>query len=47
VLALARGESPRAAFAWGMATGAAAVMQPGTAQPRPEDVARLRAGIAL
>ncbi|GGC58664.1 putative ATP-dependent 6-phosphofructokinase isozyme 2 [Siccirubricoccus deserti] len=45
VLALARGESPKEAFAWGMATGAAAVMQPGTARPRPEDVAMLRARI--
>jgi len=47
VLALARGEPPREAFAWGMATGAAAVTQPGTAHPRPEDVAALRARIAL
>jgi 6-phosphofructokinase 2 len=42
VLALSRGESPREAFAWGMATGAAAVMRPGTAQPRREDVVALR-----
>ena len=47
VLALARGEAPRAAFAWGMAAGAAAVMRPGTARPRPEDVAALRATISL
>lgn len=42
VLALSRGESPREAFAWGMAAGAAAVMQPGTAAPRREDVEELR-----
>jgi 6-phosphofructokinase 2 len=45
VLALARGDSPREAFAWGTATGAAAVMQPGTARPNPADVAMLRARI--
>jgi len=45
VLALSRGESPQEAFAWGMATGAAAVMQPGTAHPRREDVEMLRARI--
>lgn len=42
VLALARGESPREAFAWGMAAGTAAVMRPGTAHPRREDVEALR-----
>jgi len=42
VLALGRGETPREAFAWGMATGAAAVMRPGTARPRREDVEGLR-----
>lgn len=42
VLALARGEAPREAFAWGMAAGAAAVMRPGTAHPRREDVVALR-----
>ncbi|RYJ03293.1 MAG: 1-phosphofructokinase family hexose kinase, partial [Acetobacteraceae bacterium] len=42
VLALARGEAPREAFAWGMAAGAAAVMRPGTAHPRREDVVGLR-----
>jgi 6-phosphofructokinase 2 len=39
---LATGESPREAFAWGMACGAAAVMRPGTAKPRHEDVEALR-----
>ncbi len=42
VLALARGESPAEAFAWGMAAGAAAVTQPGTAHPRRADVEALR-----
>ncbi|MDN3563809.1 1-phosphofructokinase family hexose kinase [Paeniroseomonas aquatica] len=42
VLALTRGEAPREAFAWGMAAGAAAVMRPGTAHPRREDVVALR-----
>ncbi|MCB4821710.1 1-phosphofructokinase family hexose kinase [Roseicella aerolata] len=42
VLKLSQGESPREAFAWGMACGAAAVMRPGTAQPRREDVEALR-----
>ena len=42
VLALARGEPPREAFAWGMAAGAAAVMRPGTAHPRRADVEALR-----
>lgn len=42
VLKLSDGESPREAFAWGMAAGAAAVMRPGTAQPRHEDVEVLR-----
>ncbi len=42
VLALARGEAPREAFAWGMAAGAAAVMRAGTAHPRREDVVALR-----
>ncbi|WP_235907534.1 1-phosphofructokinase family hexose kinase [Siccirubricoccus phaeus] len=42
VVALARGESPKEAFAWAMATGAAAVMQAGTARPRKEDVEALR-----
>lgn len=39
---LSEGESPREAFAWGMACGAAAVMREGTAQPRRADVEALR-----
>jgi 6-phosphofructokinase 2 len=42
VFALSRGDSPREAFALGMAAGAAAVMRPGTAHPRAEDVEALR-----
>lgn len=42
VCALSRGESPREAFALGMAAGAAAVMRPGTAHPRAADVEALR-----
>ena len=42
VFALSRGDSPREAFALGMAAGAAAVMRPGTAHPRAEDVQALR-----
>ena len=42
VLKLSQGESPRESFAWGMAAGAAAVMRPGTACPRHEDVEALR-----
>jgi 6-phosphofructokinase 2 len=42
VCALSRGEPPREAFALGMAAGAAAVMRPGTAHPRAEDVEALR-----
>ena len=45
VLHLAQGDSPREAFAWGMAAGAAAVMRPGTAHPKRADVAALRARI--
>lgn len=45
VWALARGESGREAFAWGMAAGAAAVMRPGTAQARRADVEALRRAI--
>lgn len=41
-LALARGRSPRDAFAWGVAAGAAAVSNAGTAHPRREEVAALR-----
>jgi 6-phosphofructokinase 2 len=47
VLALARGEDPREAFAWGMAAGAAAVTQPGTAHPRRADIEALRRMIRL
>jgi 6-phosphofructokinase 2 len=47
VLALSRGEDPREAFAWGMAAGAAAVTQPGTAHPRRADVVALRRTIVL
>lgn len=47
VLALSRGEDPREAFAWGMAAGAAAVTQPGTAHPRRADVEALRRTIVL
>ncbi|MBK1660337.1 1-phosphofructokinase family hexose kinase [Paracraurococcus ruber] len=42
VLKLSQGAPPREAFAWGMACGAAAVMRPGTAHPRKEDVEALR-----
>ncbi len=45
VLHLAEGAAPRDAFAWGMAAGAAAVMRPGTAHPKREDVTALRARI--
>lgn len=47
VLALARGEPPREAFAWGMAAGAAAVMRPGTAHPARADVLALRARLGV
>ncbi|MBV1798656.1 1-phosphofructokinase family hexose kinase [Siccirubricoccus sp. G192] len=47
VLMLSRGESPREAFAWGMAAGAAAVMRPGTAHPRRADVEALRRRIGV
>ena len=42
VLGLARGDSPREAFAWGMAAGAAAVIRTGTAHPRRADVEAMR-----
>jgi 6-phosphofructokinase 2 len=42
VCALSQGQSPRQAFALGMAAGAAAVMRPGTAHPRAADVEALR-----
>ncbi len=42
VLRLAEGATPRDAFCWGMAAGAAAVMRPGTAHPSRADVAALR-----
>ena len=41
-LSLALGRKPADAFAWGMAAGAAAVSQAGTAHPRREDVLALR-----
>lgn len=41
VLALARGAGPGEALRWGMAAGAASVMQPGTAHPRRADIERL------
>lgn len=44
-LSLAIGESPAEAFAWGLAAGAAAVSQPGTAHPRRTDIAALRRAI--
>lgn len=47
VLSLSRGEDPREAFAWGMAAGAAAVTQPGTAHPRRADVEALRRAMVL
>ena len=47
VLHLAAGATPRDAFAWGMAAGAAAVMRPGTAHPKREDVTALRARIGV
>ncbi|MCW3476432.1 1-phosphofructokinase family hexose kinase [Limobrevibacterium gyesilva] len=40
-LALARGSDPADALAWGIAAGAAAVMQTGTAHPRRADVESL------
>ncbi|MBP0443586.1 1-phosphofructokinase family hexose kinase [Roseomonas sp. SSH11] len=44
-LELARGRDPRDAFAWGVAAGAAAVSNAGTAHPGREDVQALRARI--
>jgi 6-phosphofructokinase 2 len=41
-LSLALGRKPPDAFAWGMAAGAAAVSNAGTAHPRRAEVARLR-----
>jgi 6-phosphofructokinase 2 len=46
VLALARGQSMRDAVAFGVAAGAASVMNPGTELCHPEDVARLYTEIA-
>ncbi|MFT8247205.1 1-phosphofructokinase family hexose kinase [Roseomonas sp. BN140053] len=46
-LALARGESPEEAFAWGVATGAAAVSRVGTAHPERTAVEALRRRIEL
>lgn len=45
-LALARGRTPRDAFAWGVAAGAAAVSNAGTAHPGRAEVASLRRRIA-
>ncbi|MCQ8242342.1 1-phosphofructokinase family hexose kinase [Rhizosaccharibacter radicis] len=42
VMALGEGRSPMDAFAWGVATGAAAVTAPGTAHPDRGTVERLR-----
>jgi 6-phosphofructokinase 2 len=47
VMALSRGAEPEDAFAWGMAAGAAAVSNSGTAHPREADVRMLRQRIAL
>ena len=44
-LALARGDAPADAFAWGVAAGAAAVSNAGTAHPTRQEVAALRARI--
>ncbi|HWL81174.1 MAG TPA: 1-phosphofructokinase family hexose kinase [Roseomonas sp.] len=44
-LALARGDAPTDAFAWGVAAGAAAVSNPGTAHPGRAEVGALRARI--
>jgi 6-phosphofructokinase 2 len=44
-LSLALGERPEEAFAWGLAAGAAAVSQPGTAHPRRTDISALRRAI--
>jgi 6-phosphofructokinase 2 len=44
-LSLALDEPPEEAFAWGMAAGAAAVSQPGTAHPRRTDIAAFRRAI--
>jgi 6-phosphofructokinase 2 len=41
-VALARGETPRDAFVWGMAGGSAAVLTDGTDLAKREDVERLR-----
>ncbi|KAA2211394.1 1-phosphofructokinase family hexose kinase [Teichococcus oryzae] len=46
-MALADGRSPDDAFAWGVAAGAAAVSQAGTAHPAREDVAKLRGKVAI
>jgi 6-phosphofructokinase 2 len=45
VLSLARGRSPRESVLFGVATGTAAVMTPGTELCRREDAERLFAGI--
>jgi 6-phosphofructokinase 2 len=46
VLALAQGQSLRDAVAFGVAAGAASVMNPGTELCHPDDVARLYTEIA-
>jgi 6-phosphofructokinase 2 len=45
VLRLSEGAAPEDAFAWGVAAGTAAVCQFGTAHPRADDIAALRARI--
>ncbi|WP_160000106.1 1-phosphofructokinase family hexose kinase [Roseomonas sp. 18066] len=46
-LALSRGAAPADAFAWGMAAGAAAVSNPGTAHPTRAEVEGLRQQLQL
>ena len=41
VYALSDGKSPAEAFRWGMATGTAAVLHPGTDLARPDDIERM------
>jgi 6-phosphofructokinase 2 len=42
VFGLARGDGPAEALEWGLAAGAASVMQSGTAHPRRADILRLK-----